>query len=106
MRFASDLDEFEHWLGRLTLELKMGSEWRHVTSLARLCELLSHKVARDKYAPQSQLARRMQLSTLWLDIHRQVQAHTPSARPNPSAKRVGKLRVIQGGRAQTGSKGR
>lgn len=106
MKFACDLDELEHWLQRLSLELKMGSEWRHVVAVARLCELFAHRVARDKYAPQGQLPRRMQLSTAWLDLQRQVQSRTPSARPNPPAKRVGKLRVIQGGRAQTGSKAR
>jgi len=102
VKFASAMDELEHWMQRLTLDLKLGVERRHILATARLCEVFADKVSRDKRAPQAQLERRMALSMAWLDLQRRVNATAP-AQPNPSARRVGNLRVITGGRSGTGT---
>ena len=100
MIFGSPLDEFEHWLQFLQLELYRGAERRYVVAIGRLCEVFALKVGKDKRNPD--LERRMRLSMQWLDLHRQI-SNTPPAQPNPTARRAGKFRVIDGGRTQSGS---
>lgn len=95
MKFDNCLDELEHWLQLLQLELLRGTERRHVVALSRLCEVFAHKVAVNKRLPD--LERRMKLSLRWLDLKRQVDGNAESTQPNPVARRVGRLRVIEGG---------
>lgn len=94
MTFGCPLDELEHWLNALQLELHRGAEWRHVVPLARLCELFAMKCSRDKRAPSNQLERRMRLSMRWLDLQRQL----GTAVPSDPAPRGWKPRVIDGGK--------
>ena len=101
MKFDSTLDELEHWLHHLQLELYRDTDRRHVVVLARLCEVFAMKVSRDKYAPASHLERRMRLSLRWLDLQRQLSASAPSSpAPAPTNAQSAKqrLRVIDGGK--------
>lgn len=97
MTFDSDLDELEHWLHLLSLEMMRGAERRYVVAIGRLCEVFAVKVSRDKRNPD--LERRLKLSRQWLNLKRTLEGapgSTPKA--NPSARRRGGLRVIDGGR--------
>lgn len=91
MKHATPLDELEHWMQLLQLELYRHAERRYLLAIARLCEVFADKVSRDKYAPPAQLSRRMKLSVAWLDLKRQVDGNAPVKRPP-------RLRVIHGGR--------
>ncbi len=75
-----------------------GAERRYLVAIGRLCEVFADKVSRDKRAPSSDLQRRLQLSVRWESAKRQLQP--PPAKPNPTPRRVGNLRVIDGGRAR------
>lgn len=100
MKFDSPLDELEYWIERLALELRSSTAARHLVALERLCEIQADKIRRDKDAPRSELARRLRLSTEWTALQKRVRALTE---PEP---KPWKPRVIQGGRAQTGSRAR
>lgn len=92
MKFASELDELEHWLGLLEVEIHRGAERRYLTVISRLCEILTMKVSRDKRAPSTQLGRRMRVSLRWLDLQRTVEATKPKeqpSRPRPRLRLVG-----------------
>lgn len=92
------VEELEHWMGRLALELaRRAPERGHVAALARLCELLADRVRRDKWAPPSELPQRMRLSTDWIELARRAKALTE--RPAP-VRTVGGLRVFEGGRGK------
>lgn len=99
MKHASATDELHHWLGMLEVDLRLGVDRRHLLATARLCSLLVEKLERrtklDRYTFNC-------LSLRLLDLQRSITASAP-AQPNPSAHRVGKFRVIEGGRTQTGS---
>jgi hypothetical protein len=97
VRFDSPLDELDHWLQTLELEMYRGTDQRHVLVLARLCEVFAMKISRDKRAPSSQLERRMRLSMRWLDLQRQLGASAPS-NATPPDRRGWKPRVIDGGK--------
>lgn len=98
MRFTNCLDELEHWLQLLQLELLRGTERRHVVALSRLCEVFAHKVSVNRTHPD--LERRMKLSLRWLDMKRQVDGNAEAAQPNPVARRVGKMRIIEGAKRE------
>jgi hypothetical protein len=101
VKFTNALDEMEHWLQLLTLEMLRGAERRYLVAIGRLCEVFADKVSRDKRAPSSDLERRMKLSVRWLSVKRQLEASVPGAtKGSPIARRVGGLRVIDGGRAR------
>lgn len=98
MVFDSDLDELEHWLQALSLELLRGAERRYLVALGRLCEVFASNVSRDKRHPD--LQRRLKLSVQWRELQRKLDG-TPQAKANPKARRArGGLRVIDGGRSR------
>lgn len=99
MKHASPLDELHHWLGMLELDLRLGVDRRHLLATARLCALLIEKLEQD---PKLERFEFNCLSLRLLDLQRAM-AGNPPAQPNPPARRVGKMRVIEGGRTQTGS---
>jgi hypothetical protein len=93
MKFESAVEELQYWMQRLQLELHSKTAVRHIVALERLCEMFADKVRRDKWAPPSELPRRMKLSTDWLALQREAQKVTRQ----PGERRVGALRVLQGG---------
>jgi hypothetical protein len=44
MNFASDLDELQHYMGALTVDIQLGAQRRFVLAEARLCWLLIEKL--------------------------------------------------------------
>jgi hypothetical protein len=76
MRFASDLEELQHWMGLLTIDLQMGAERRHILAEARLCWLLVEKLERRPKSVDRSTFDRITLEMLNLQrvIHR---THAP-----------------------------
>ena len=92
MKFASTLDELEHWTSLLEVEICRGAERRYLLAICRLCEVFAKQVSRDKRAPSSDLSRRMRASLRWLDLKRAIDASKPveqPSRPRPRLRLVG-----------------
>lgn len=94
MRFASPLDELQHWLGLLTVDVALGVNQRHLNSTARLCFLLIERIEREPVV-DVETFRRLELQLL--DLNRAIAKQAAPVNPNPVARRVGGLRVIDGG---------
>ncbi len=99
MRLTDTLEELHHWLGLLELDLRLGVDRRHLKATSRLCTLLIERLEQD---PRLERYEFNCLSLRLLDLQRLVAGNAP-VKPNPPARRVGKLRVISGGRTQSGS---
>lgn len=69
MKFACPLDELQHWLGLLEVDLRLGVARRHIESTARLCWLLVDKLEAD---PKMQQEEFTLLSLRLLDLQRQI----------------------------------
>ena len=97
MKFHSTLDELQHWLGLLNVDVSLGVNRRHLLSTARLCWLLVDKLTADPKLDSDTFARlEIQLS----DLQRAIDAHAQISKPSPKARRVGSLRVIAGGQSE------
>lgn len=96
MKFQSALDELQHWLGLLNVDVALGVPQRHLVSTARLCFLLIERIERE---PVVDVATFRRLELQLLDLQRAIAKQASPASPNPVARRVGRLRVIEGGGA-------
>ena len=70
MKFACPLDELQHWLGLLEVDLRLGVARRHIESTARLCWLLVDKLEADPKMDQEMFTL---LSLRLLDLQRQME---------------------------------
>lgn len=82
MKFACPLDELQHWLGLLEVDLRLGVARRHIESTARLCWLLVDKLEKEPKMDQETFTL---LSLRLLDLQRQIE---PVKKPGPKGPRV------------------
>lgn len=94
MKFKNPLDELQHWLGLLNVDVALGVNQRHLNSTARLCFLLIERIERE---PQVDVETFRRLELQLLDLQRAISKQASPVQPNPVARRVGRLRVIEGG---------
>jgi hypothetical protein len=94
VKFQSPLDELQHWLGLLTVDVALGVNQRHLNSTARLCFLLIERIERE---PKVDVETFRRLELQLLDLQRAISRQASPVQPNPVARRVGRLRVIEGG---------
>lgn len=99
MNFTQPLDEFAHYVGQLALDVAIGTDQRHLVSKARLCFLLIEKIeaADPKSKATLNVAEFKALELQLLDLQRAISRQAAPVNPNPVARRVGRLRVIEGG---------
>lgn len=70
MKFDSPLDELQHWLGVLTIDVRLGVDRRHLLCNARLCWLLVDRLERDPGNMDQEMFTRLSLTLL--DLQRQI----------------------------------
>jgi hypothetical protein len=80
MKFACPLDELQHWLGLLEVDLRLGVARRHVEATARLCWLLVDKLEKDPKMDQEMFTL---LSLRLLDLQRQMSPVKPGPKARP-----------------------
>lgn len=90
---ASTIDELHHYLGQLRIDVLIGVDRRHLKAGARLCWLLVDKLETAGATLDQAAFKGLQIQLL--DLQRAIDNH-PETQPNPVAKRVGKVRVIEG----------
>lgn len=99
MNFTNPLDEFSHYVRQLALDVALGVDRRHLLSTSRLCFLLIERI--DAADPKSlrtlNVAEFKALEIQLLDLQRAISKQAEPVNPNPVARRVGRLRVIEGG---------
>lgn len=91
MKFQNALDELQHYLGQLNIDVMLGVDRRHLGATSRLCWLLV-----DRLDPKLDVETYKRLQVQLLDLQRAIDNQTQETQPNPVAKRVGKVRVIEG----------
>lgn len=90
MTFASPLDELHHWLGQLTVDIRIGVDRRHILSTSRLCWLLVDKLEKD---PKMEREAFTLLSLRLLDLQRQI---SPPKQERGPVKVGPRLRLVGG----------
>lgn len=93
MKHATVLDELNHWLGQLTVDLGLGVERRHLLSTARLCELLVDRASKEPEAVNRYEFTR--LSLRMLDLNRRINGGPAQSRPSLARARPPRLRIVQ-----------
>ena len=96
MKFQSPLEELRHWLGMLAVDVALGVERRHLLSTARLCGVLIERIEAGE-VPRLAQGEFQRLEFQLLDLQRAIAARTEPTKPQPRARRVGRLRLINGG---------
>lgn len=99
MNHRTPLDELHHYLGQLRIDVMLGVDRRHLVATARLCHLIIERI--DAANPESRATlNQTEYKTLQiqlLDLQREISGAPVKA--NPRARRVGDLRVIDGGKS-------
>lgn len=88
MTFASDLDELQHWIGLLTVDIHMGVERRHILAEARLCWLFIERLENNQ-----ERVNRHALNHITLQMLNLQRAIDDSA-PREPAKPMPRLRLV------------
>ena len=81
MNFMSALDELQHWLGLLTVDVALGVNQRHLHSTARLCFLLIERIERER-EPKVDVETFRRLELQLLDLQRAISRQACSIRWN------------------------
>lgn len=92
MKFESALDELQHWLGLLEVDIRLGVARRHLEAELRLCGLLAEKLASKPYAGKFSEETLMVMSIKLLDLQRQLAPVKPG--PKADSVRGPRLRVV------------
>ena len=88
MKHATVLDELNHWLGQLEVDLRLGVAQRHLNSTARLCWVLIEGMADDP--PPIQVGEFRALQLRLLDLQRAIDGNVK--KPHRARAR---LRLVQ-----------
>lgn len=83
MNFATDLDELQHYMGVLTVDIQLGVQRRFILAEARLCWLLVEKLKSVDRAAFDCVMLQM------LNLQRAITGDAPRVRTKPS------LRVVK-----------
>ncbi len=88
MKFTSPLDELQHWLGMLEVDIRLGVLQRHLNSTARLCWVLLEGMTEDP--PPVRLEEFRLLQIRLLDLQRAIDGNVK--KPHQA---IARLRVVQ-----------
>ncbi len=88
MKFTNTLDELQHWLGLLEVDIRLGVPQRHLNSTARLCWVLLEGMTDDPPPMRVEEFRLLQLRLL--DLQRAIDGNV--RKPHRARAR---LRVVQ-----------
>ena len=88
MKFTNALDELQHWLGMLEVDIRLGVPQRHLNSTSRLCWVLIEAMTDDP--PPVRLEEFRLLQIRLLDLQRAIDGNVK--RPHKARAR---LRIVQ-----------
>jgi hypothetical protein len=88
MKFTTPLDELQHWLGMLEVDIRLGVQQRHLNSTARLCWVLLEGMRDDPPPVRVEEFRVLQIRLL--DLQRAIDGNVK--KPHKARPR---LRVVQ-----------
>lgn len=89
MKFQSPLDELQHYLGLLTVDVALGVAPRHLEATKRLCWLLVEQIEDRELRVDAEVFNRLQIQLL--DLQRAIEASKPKAqasKPRPRLRLV------------------
>lgn len=89
MKFQNEIDELQHWLGLLTIDVALGVAPRHLEATSRLCWVLVERIEDRSLPVAPETFRRLQIQLL--DLQRAIEKAKPKAqasRPRP------RLRIV------------
>ncbi len=89
MKFTSALDELQHWLGMLEVDIRLGVSQRHLNSTARLCWVLLEGMTADPPPVRVEEFRLLQIRLL--DLQRAIDGNVK--KPHKARAR---LRLVPG----------
>jgi len=93
MKFATPLDELQHWLGQLTVDVAMGAARRHLEAEARLCWVLIEQI--EAFAGDMDQEVYTRLSLQLLDLQRGIDPRPArSVQPKRAAVAGPMLRLV------------
>lgn len=96
MNFTGPLDELQHYLGQLRLDILLQVDKRHLLATSRLCFLLIERIEREAIPVQPETFKALEIQLL--DLQRAIGGdRTAMRRMRGHTMRKGppKLRVVQ-----------
>lgn len=90
MRFKSPLDELQHWLGLLTIDIGLGVARRHIEATSRLCWLLVDQLEKNPGDMNQETFTLLSLQLL--DLQRRIDP--PRREPKGIVKAGPRLRLV------------
>lgn len=98
MNFTRPLDELQHYLGQLRIDILIGVDKRHLLATGRLCYLLIERIERDLETVPVDLAQFKALEIQLLDLQRAIGGDHGAVRRvkgQAMSKTRPRLRVVQ-----------
>lgn len=86
MNFATDLDEPQHYMGVLTVDIQLGAQRRFILAEARLCWLLVEKLEKKPKSVDRAVFDRVMLQML--NLQRVITGDATRVRTKPSLRLV------------------